>query len=105
MIITTILMMSCEHIDVNTAFLYATLESPVYMVGPPGYPCKPGQCLKITKALYGCRTAPREWYQLLCDFILTLGFVTSLLDPCLFFQTVCSDLVIIYIYVDDILLF
>jgi hypothetical protein len=57
MIIATCLMMYCDHIDVTTAFLYAKLVQPMYMRGFPGQPCKTGYCLKVVKALYGCRTA------------------------------------------------
>ena len=100
-------MLLCDHIDVNTAFLYATLNTPMYMNGPPGRPCKPGYCLKVIKALYGIRNAPRAWFQCLRDYLLKmLGFQESAWDPCLFFRTSSTGLLmIIYIYVDDILLF
>ena len=105
MLIATICMLMCDHIDVNTAFLYADLMKPMYMEGPPGFPCQPGFCLKVIKALYECRTAPREWYKTLRIFILTLGFTQTLLDPCLFFKWVEENLCLILIYVDDILIF
>jgi hypothetical protein len=66
----------CDHIDVNTAFLYAFLSHPMYITGAPGRPCPPGYCLKVVKALYGCRKAPREWYQCLRDYIVVFGSVS-----------------------------
>jgi hypothetical protein len=95
----------CDHIDVSTAFLYATLDHPIFMNPPSGYPCKEGHCLKIVRALYGCRAAPREWFKLLRDFILSLGFLESALDQCLFHRGAGPTLFLIFIYVDDILLF
>ena len=105
MIICIILIMQCDHIDVNTAFLYASLPNPMYMNPPPGYPCRPGHCWKVVKALYGCRTAPREWYKVLRLFVLSLGFIQTVLDPCLFYTGSGDSFVMIYFYVDDILLF
>ena len=98
-------MMICEHIDVTTAFLYADLASPLYVRPPDGFPCRPGYCWKVVKALYGCRTAPREWYKVLSAFVLSLGFVASALDPCLYHIGSGVTFCMIYFYVDDILLF
>ena len=99
--------LTCGHLDVNTAFLYASLRKPVYMQAPPGYPIPEGKCLKVVKAFYGLKQAPREWNLTLTEFILSLGFVVSLLDSCLFYRTNpnsrCPSF--IYVYVDDILIF
>lgn len=105
MLLCTILMMQCDHIDVNTAFLYADLVSPLFMNPPIGFSCRPGYCWKIIKALYGCRTAPREWYKVLRLFVLSIGFIPTVLDPCLFYFGAGDTFMLIYFYVDDILLF
>ena len=98
--------MKCQQIDVNTAFLYADIEKPVYMDGPPGYECKPGHCLKIQKCIYGLKQSPRDWHRLLRTFILSLGFIQSKLDSCIFFDIgVYGSPRFILIYVDDILIF
>ena len=97
--------MKCQQIDVNTAFLYADIEKPVYMDGPPGYECKPGYCLKIQKCIYGLKQSPRDWHRLLRTFILGLGFTQSKLDSCIFFDnSVYGSPRFILIYVDDILI-
>lgn len=57
------------------------------------------------KALYGCRTAPREWYKTLKEQILSQGFQSTLLDPCLFVRGARNALCLIFIYVDDMLIF
>jgi hypothetical protein len=105
LVLMLLLGMTCTHIDVSTAFLYAFLDNPIYMNAPPGYPCKEGHCLKVVRSLYGCRSAPRDWYKVLRDFILSLGFLQSILDPCLFYRGCGASLFFIFIYVDDILLF
>jgi hypothetical protein len=105
LVLMLLLGMTCTHIDVSTAFLYAFLDVPIYMKAPPGYPCREGYCLKVVRSLYGCRSAPRDWYKVLRDFILSMGFLQSILDPCLFYRGCGGSLFFIFIYVDDILLF
>ena len=61
LLISLSMRMCIHHIDVNTAFLYAPLEKPVYVKASPGRPCKESYCLKLVKALYGLRSAPRAW--------------------------------------------
>jgi hypothetical protein len=102
-----VLALYCDRIDVNTAFLYATLTHPMYITGAPGRLCLTGYCLKVVKALYGCREAPREWYYCLRDYIVDeMGFIQSSLDPCLFLRfSGLAAIQLIYIYVDDILVF
>ena len=103
-LLSIILLMTCDHLDVNTAFLYASLVNPLYMSPPTGYPCQAGYCLKVVKALYGCRTAPREWYKVLKLFVISLGFKQSVLDPCLFVSGTGDSFAMIF-YVDNILVF
>jgi hypothetical protein len=70
MMIALVLHLYCDHVDVNTVFLYATLTHPMFITGAPGRLCPMGYCLKVVKALYGCREAPREWYH--CNGIYTV---------------------------------
>lgn len=106
LLLAMIFQLPCHHVDINAAFLYADLEKPMYMKGPPGYECAPGYCLKVVKALYGCRQAPRFWYNTLSEYIVNgLGFIKNTLDPCLFHLNVGVNMFLIYIYVDDILIF
>ena len=105
MVLMLVLGLDCTHIDVSTAFLYAMLQIPIFMNPPVGYPCAEGHCLKVVRSLYGCRSAPRDWYKLLRGFILSLGFTESVLDACLFMRGTGTGIFLIFIYVDDILLF
>ena len=46
------------HADVTNAFLNSILDEIVYCKFPDGFP-QPGKCLKLLRALYGLRHAPR----------------------------------------------
>ena len=95
----------CNHIDVNTAFLYADLAVPVYLQAFPGYELPPGKCLKAVKAIYGLRNSPKAWFDTISAYVKSQGFKQSVLDPCLYYQYADNSIILILIYVDDILLF
>ena len=95
----------CAHIDVNTAFLYADLATPIYLEAFPGYALPHGQCLKAVKAIYGLRNSPKAWFDTVSVFIKSQGFMQSVLDPCLYYQHANNSIILILIYVDDILVF
>ena len=57
-------------LDVNTAFLNASLKEDVYINPPAGYGDIPKGCvLKLEKALYGLKQSPREWNNMVNDFL------------------------------------
>jgi hypothetical protein len=48
------------QVDFNNAFVQAPLKEPMFMSLPPGFDQQAGQCLRLTKSLYGhkfCRLA------------------------------------------------
>nr|GEV65484.1 hypothetical protein [Tanacetum cinerariifolium] len=67
------------QMDVNSAFLYGTIEEEVYVCQPPGFedPDHPKIFYKVVKALYGLHQAPRAWQK--------------------------GDILLVQIYVDDII--
>ena len=72
-----------QAMDVSGAFLNATLDTDVYMECVDGYE-KPGQVIRLKRALYGLRNSPREWYNLLRTYLRSLGLEPCTLDACLF---------------------
>ena len=59
---------------------------------------------RVVKAVYGMNEAPRKWWQAITALALSLGFVVSLIDPCLLLlfqdgKVVC----LLALYVDDLI--
>ncbi|GAA5892810.1 uncharacterized protein JCM6883_007482 [Sporobolomyces salmoneus] len=92
-----------ESFDYETAFLNGTMTEDVYIKIPPGYPGKhqPGQVLKLIKAMYGTKQAPREWAKALNTLMIEHGYSQSKSDTCLYYKNVGGSLVIVLLYVDD----
>jgi hypothetical protein len=89
------------QVDFNNAFIQALLKEPMFMSLPPGFDQQTGQCLRLTKSLYGHKFAAKLFYELLCDTLTDqLGFYVSPSDHCLFTRHDC----IIINWVDDQLL-
>jgi len=79
--------------DQKTAFLNAELEKPKLIR------LLSRKLAKITKALYGLKESPREWFQTYLKFMIKEAFNRSQVAPCLFFK---AD-PIVTLYVDDTL--
>lgn len=94
-----------RQLDVSNAFLHGVLTEDVYMRQPLGYKdsAHPHYVCKLSKALYGLRQAPRAWYALFSSYLLTLGFVSSTTHTSLFILFKGTDLTLVLIYVDDII--
>ncbi|WVZ08647.1 hypothetical protein V8G54_021993 [Vigna mungo] len=94
-----------KQLDVNNAFLHGTLNEEVYMLPPPRlHDIKPNQVCKLHKSLYVLKQAGRQWYARLSDFLLSNGFLQSASDHSLFTKHTNSNVTILVIYVDDIVL-
>jgi histone deacetylase 1/2 len=59
---------------------------------------------KLQKAIYGLRQAPRAWHESLKNFVISVGFSTSLSDPSLFIYNKDGVRAFLLVYVDDLLL-
>jgi hypothetical protein len=75
-----------EHMDVKTMFLHGHLEEEIYMKYPEGFVVKGNQELvcKLKISLYGLNQLPRMWYQKFDTYILSLVFVRSKDDHCIY---------------------
>lgn len=97
------------QMDICTAFLNAKLgaNDTVYMEVPECYADQfPDQVLKLNRAIYGLKSAPRLWNKTLDAFFSELGFEPSPVDPCLYILRKMMDgveeTVYIVVYVDDL---
>lgn len=68
-----------HHMDVKSAFRNGVLEEEVYVSQPPGFVVtgEEGKVLRLMKALYGLRQAPRALNARLDAALKSLGFGTS----------------------------
>ncbi|KAI3715218.1 hypothetical protein L6452_22190 [Arctium lappa] len=93
------------QMDVNSAFLYGTIDEEVYVCQPPGFenPLYPDRVYKLKKALYDLHQAPRAWYDTLSTYFLENGFDRGIIDKTLFIKRSKKDTLLVQIYVDDII--
>jgi len=63
-------------------------------------------CFKLKKALYGLKQSPREWYNNMNAFLLSIHFQRLHGESCLYYREDADDgtICIISLYVDDILI-
>ncbi|KAL0745047.1 hypothetical protein Bca101_100892 [Brassica carinata] len=94
------------QMDVKNAFLQGELEDEVYMLPPPGleHLVKPGNVLRLKKAIYGLKQSPRAWYRKLSTTLNGRGFRKSELDHTLFTLVTPSGIIVILVYVDDLII-
>nr|GEW35700.1 integrase, catalytic region, zinc finger, CCHC-type, peptidase aspartic, catalytic [Tanacetum cinerariifolium] len=73
------------------------LKEEVYVSQPEGFINKDhlNHVFRFKKALYGLRQAPREWYDLLSNFLLSQKFVKVVVDPALFTRKDGNDLILL----------
>ncbi|VVA36046.1 Hypothetical predicted protein, partial [Prunus dulcis] len=94
------------QLDVKNAFLHGVLHEEVFMQQPPSFEdsAKPHHVCRLLKSLYGLKQAPQAWNERFTTHLLTLGFIQSLADTSLFVKASGSDLLVLLLYVDDIIL-
>ncbi|XP_059315208.1 retrovirus-related Pol polyprotein from transposon RE1 isoform X2 [Lycium ferocissimum] len=94
------------QMDVHNAFLNGDLVEEVYMQVPEGFARQEGntKVCKLHKSLYGLKQAPRQWNLKLTESLVQMGFQQSHFDYSLFTRKSGSDIVIILVYVDDLLI-
>lgn len=94
-----------HHMDVKSAFLNGELEKEVYVVQPPGYEekKKAQMVLKLRKALYGLRQAPRAWNSKLDRSLTSLGFKRISLEHAVYKRSIGESMILVGVYVDDLI--
>jgi len=98
-----------ESGDIKTAFLSGDHDDREVFILPPPDVAKmlhmsDQEILRLRKAVYGLVNAPRKWWERLRKSLLTLGFVQSQLDPCIFIMKSANKTHgMLGVHVDDIL--
>jgi len=92
-----------RQLDIETAYLYGTLEEETYMVPPTSLGNTGGQVCRLRKALYGLCQAGLAWFNELSGTMRQLGFSASLKEPCLWRRDGSGGRLYVAIYVDDLL--
>ena len=107
-----------NHLDVETAFLNASVNEDIYMELPEGYIMDkkkeqqlrtkhPNEriVLKLAKSLYGIKQAPHNWNELLNSTLTeALNFTRLQSDSCMYVKkSKTNQLMFIFVWVDDML--
>jgi hypothetical protein len=94
-----------HHMDVKSAFLNRNLEEEVYVRHPLRFVIdKDHQVLKLKKALYGPRKAPRSGYSMLHSSLISLGFTRSDHEHAVYTRRTASRPLVVGLFVDDLLI-
>ncbi|WVZ58506.1 hypothetical protein U9M48_008777 [Paspalum notatum var. saurae] len=94
-----------HHLDMKSAFLNGELTEVVYVKQPPGFTVagEEDKVLRLRKALYGLRQAPRAWNIKLDSTLATPGFKRCASEHALYTRHSKEGLLIVGVYVDDLI--
>ena len=89
--------------DVKSAFLNGDLKEEVYVHQPPGFAIlgKEGKVLRLCKALYGLRQAPKVWNAKLDSTLKGMGFEQSPHKAAIYRRGSGGNALLVGVYVDD----
>jgi transposase InsO family protein len=95
-----------HHMDVKSAFLNGDLQEEVYVHQPSGFaiPGKEGKVLRLRKALYGLRQAPRAWNAKLDSTLKRMGFKQSPHEAAVYRRGNGGNALLVGVYVDDLVI-
>jgi len=71
---------------------------------PLGYVQDSSLVCRLRCSLYGLKQAPRAWYEKMDSFLISSGFDRCHSDPTVYTQKHGTDLLILVLYVDDLIL-
>jgi hypothetical protein len=59
---------------------------------------------RLKKSLYGLKQAPRAWYEKLDSYLLSQNFVCCKLDSNVYMLRTTDSLLLLFLYIDDLLI-
>ena len=94
-----------HHLDVKSAFLNGYIEEDIYVDQLEGFikGGKESYVLKLKKALYGLRQAPRAWNIKLDETLISMGFIRSINDQVVYTSNRKERKLWVGVYVDDLI--
>lgn len=96
--------------DIGNAYLEALTNREFFMELPPDYTGfdETGNqnrvVVRLLRNLYGSKQAAYMWYNLITKVLLDYQFIRSQYEPCCFIKRDGTDMIIVCIYVDDLLI-
>jgi hypothetical protein len=92
--------------DVKSAFLNGDLKEEVYVYQPPGFVIlgKENKVLRLRKALYGLRQAPRAWNAKLDSTLKQMGFKQSPHEATVYRRGKNGYALLVGVYVDELVI-
>lgn len=95
-----------HHMDVKSAFLNGELKEQVYVAQPLGFIVagSENKVLRLHKALYGLRQAPRAWNAKLDSTMASFGFQRSSAEHGVYTRSQAGRRLIVGVYVDDLII-
>ena len=96
-----------QQLDIKTAFLNAEVTENIYVELPEGINIKDkseNTVLKLNRALYGIKQAPKLWNDNLNNKLISIGFKPCIKDTCIYVkESKNKNNILLGIFVDDIL--
>ena len=94
-----------HHLDIKSAFLNGELTETVFIKKAPSFAIKGAEhmVLRLRKALYGLRQAPRAWNAKLDATLSELGFTWCATEHTLYTRRQGKEELVIGVYVDDLI--
>jgi len=89
LILSLLLGLKSRSIDFTLAFTQASIDVLTYLDLPTGFSVDGNPkdyVLELKKTLYGLRQAGLNWFDTLCNHLLTMGFTQSVIDPCCYIK-------------------
>jgi len=73
-------------LDFIAAFSNVPLKEEIYMRAPPGVVLPPGYSLLLKNSLQGTKQAAYNWFAVLSEFLLSIGFRPYTVEPAMFYR-------------------
>jgi hypothetical protein len=90
------------QLDIDTAFLYASIKEDIYIRQRLGFACGSAKVCHLKRFLYCLELYPREFNTLMRDKLVDQGWKQCMPDPCIYTCRTGNIFAMIALYVNDI---